>query len=294
MTFCAVILAGGVGQRLAPLSTKERPKQFLPLFGNKPLITHTADRLEGLVPLMRTFVITAPDYLPLTALALDHLPPANLIGEPESRNTAAAIALACGLIRQRTPEATVAFLPADHWIDDPEAFREALAQAATLAHEDPVLITLGVTPTSPATGYGYIECDAPFPTSPDAISNAEEVAVSPFRKVKRFVEKPTLEKAQTYLAAGSFLWNCGIFIGHLRTWENAFATLAPDYLPLLQHPETAERLYPSLPRLPIDIAIMEKATNLLVLPVTFAWDDLGTPEALARHCPPNVLSGLEV
>lgn len=290
MTFCAVILAGGRGQRLAPLSTPERPKQFLPLFGNKPLITHTADRLEGLVPLMRTFVITAPDYLPLTAIALDHLPPANLIGEPESRNTAAAIALACGLIRQRTPEATIAFLPADHWIDDPEAFREALAQAATRAREEPSLITLGVTPTSPATGYGYIECvEEHTPASP-----APDEDAIPFRKVKRFVEKPTLEKAQTYLSAGNFLWNCGIFVGHLRTWEDAFATLAPDYLPLLQHPETAERLYPTLPRLPIDIAIMEKATNLLVLPVTFGWDDLGTPEALARHCSPDVLRGLGV
>lgn len=278
MTLYAFILAGGRGERLWPLSTARHPKQFSAIFGGKPLIAHAVDRLEGLVPSTRIFILTAPDLLPATAFVLGDLPPANIIGEPEQKDTAAAVALACGLIRQRDPEGVVAFLTADQLITETDHFRTVLSEAAHLASTQSLLVTLGIAPTYPATRYGYIECG-------EALSLAE--ASVPFHKVRRFVEKPTEEKAAAYLETGAFLWNSGMFIGSVATWETAFRTHAPDWLPLLLRPEDASTLYPSLPKLSIDYALMEKCDNLAVASADIGWDDVGTLTAIANHLQPD-------
>ena len=275
MNVYAFILAGGRGERFWPLSTFNRPKQFVTLFGGKPLLAHAVDRLEGLVPPERIHVITSADLIPATHAALPQLPEANLLGEPMGRDTAAAVALACGIVHKKDPKGVVAILPADPLIGDVPAFRKALADACAIASREDVIATLGIAPTYPATGYGYIECAEAL--------NAPEA--TPANKVRRFVEKPDLATAQSYLETGAFLWNAGIFIWRAETMAKAFATHAPQWLPLLEAPEQMAALYPTLPKLSVDYAIMEKSDNLVTLRGDFGWDDVGTLPALARQFP---------
>ena len=221
-TLHAFILAGGRGERFWPLSTYARPKQFCTLFGGKPLIAQAVDRLAGLVPQANIHVITSADLVPATRDALPHLPPANVIGEPIGRDTAAAVALACGTVARQDPTGVALILPADPLIADEAAFRAALATAADQAARHPVIATVGIAPTYPATGYGYIEC-------------ADETAPG-VRRVRRFVEKPDLPTAQRYLATGAFVWNAGIFVWRADTMAAAFRAHAPQWLPLIESP----------------------------------------------------------
>ena len=252
----AFILAGGRGERFWPISTFNRPKQFCTLFGGKPLIAQAVDRLAGLVPQENIRIITSADLVTATRDALPGLPAANVIGEPIGRDTAAAVALACGT---------------DPLIADEAAFRDALALAAAQAAREPVIATVGIAPTYPATGYGYIEC-------------ADEAAPG-VRRVRRFVEKPDLATAERYLATGAFVWNAGIFVWRADTMAAAFRAHAPQWLPLIESPTDLDTLYPTLPKLSVDYAIMEKSDNLVVVRGDFGWDDVGTLPALARQFP---------
>ena len=270
-TLHAFILAGGRGERFWPISTFNRPKQFCTLFGGKPLIAQAVDRLAGLVPQANIRIITSADLVPATRDALPGLPAANVIGEPIGRDTAAAVALACGIVAREDPHGVALILPADPLIANEAAFRDALALAAAQAAREPVIATVGIAPTYPATGYGYIEC-------------ADEAAPG-VRRVRRFVEKPDLATAERYLATGAFVWNAGIFVWRADTMAAAFRAHAPQWLPLIENPTDIETLYPTLPKLSVDYAIMEKSDNLVVVRGDFGWDDVGTLPALARQFP---------
>ena len=201
MNTYAIILAGGNGERLWPLSTPERPKQFVSLFGGKSLIRHAVDRLEGLVPPERIIVITAARLAAMTRRALPCIPKENIIGEPCRRDTAAAVALACGLVKKYGGEKSVGcILTADQLMTPEDEFRKTLKDAVKVARKSASIVTMGIAPDGPATGFGYIECgeDVDFGTG------------TGFCRVKRFVEKPDVKTARKYLRSGRFRWN-----GHL-------------------------------------------------------------------------------
>ncbi len=271
----AVILAGGRGERFWPFSTRQHPKQFVTLFGGKSLLAQAVERLHGVVPAERIYVVTAETLVATTRAALPMLPPDQIIGEPLARDTAAAVALACGVIAQRDSAGSIAILTADHLIGDEATFQRMLADAYAVAEHDALLVTLGIAPTFPATGYGYIECGAPV----------ESDTQTTFCKGCRFVEKPSAEMAQAYLETGAFVWNAGMFIGTVRVLCEAFERVAPQWLPLIQHPEAKVTLYPTLPKLSFDYAVMEKLSSFLVARGDFGWDDVGALNALAHHFP---------
>lgn len=281
----AVIMAGGSGERLWPLSTPDRPKQFVDIFDGKPLIRHAVDRLAGMIPPERILVITAARFLPLTRRALPMLPRANIIGEPCRRDTAAAVALGVGLVKKLGGEGAVGcILTADQLMTPVAQFQRSLSDAIRLAAQSDAVVTLGLVPTYPATGYGYIECGAPVKT-PAGVK-------IPFSKVARFVEKPDLATAKRYLKAGRFRWNSGMFIWRADVMAAAFRTAAPDIAILIDRVAAARRLapvlanvYPTLRAISVDFAVMEKAPNILVGESSFDWDDVGGWTSLAAHFP---------
>lgn len=281
----AVIMAGGSGERFWPMSTPERPKQFVSLFGGKPLLRHAVERLDGLVPPERIFVVTAANLVEASRDACPALPPGNVVGEPCRRDTAAATALACGLVAARDPEAVVLLLTADQLMDSIPVFRRTLADAAGVAASSDSIVTIGIEPTFPATGYGYIECAETLPTG----------TVTLFCRTRRFVEKPDAARAAEYLARGGFYWNSGMFAWSVRTMARAIAEFAPALAPLLSLPSEASSpealdaalaaIYPGLVKISIDYAVMEKHRNVLMARGTFGWDDVGSWPSLEKHFP---------
>lgn len=270
----AIILAGGNGERFWPLSTPERPKQFLTLFGGKPLIRHAVDRLDGLIPSERIFVITGQRFATLTRKALPTIPTSNIIGEPCRRDTAAAVAVACGLVKRHGgAKAVGCILTADQLMSPEAKFRATLKTAISAAARNDAIVTLGIEPTYPATGFGYIEC---------ASAISKDVA-----RVSRFVEKPDRPTAEKYLKSGNFLWNAGMFIWREETMESAFKSSAPDIAKIIDAvadaksiPATLKRLYPDIRKISVDYAVMEKAKSILVTRCRFKWNDVGSWSAL--------------
>lgn len=281
----AVVLAGGRGERFWPLSTARRPKQLLALVGDRPMVAQTVGRLTGLVPPERVLVITNAEHAALTRALLPELPPENVVGEPMGRDTAAAIALAAALVRARDPRAVFAALPADHVVGAPERFRATLGAAFAAAARREALIVIGIPPTAPLPSFGYIEAGDPRFVLEDR----------PFHAVRRFVEKPDVETARRYLAAGRFYWNAGMFVWSAATLDAAMSRHAPRYAELSRRlaeaagrPGFAEALraaYEPLEKISIDYALMEKADNILMIPADFPWDDVGTWAALRNHFP---------
>ncbi len=281
----AMILAGGKGERFWPLSTARRPKQFLTLLGRNTLLAEAVQRLKGLIPPQRILVVTNRETLAAARVAAPALPAENIIGEPVGRDTAAAIALGAALIGARDPEAAFCVTTADHVIGRPALFRRTLLAALDLAAREEILITLGVTPTTPHTGYGYIESGRPVQT----------VRGISFRSVRRFVEKPDAATARRYLASGRHLWNAGMFIWSMRTLEQAFQQHRPELAQVLRtlrsaaggrsFARTLARTYAGLEKISIDFALMEKARNVVVARAAFPWDDVGAWPALAAHLP---------
>lgn len=249
----AVILAGGKGERFWPLSTPERPKPFLKLFGGKSLLRATFDRLRPLFGEEGIFVVAPPLLKPLILEHLPDLPETNLLLEPEPRDTAFAVAFALS----RLPEGVVAFFPADHHIGDEEAFGRDLRLLLDAALKLPGLFALGVAPTYPATGYGYLE-------------RGEEVSPGVFR-VRRFVEKPKEDLARELYLSGRHYWNAGIFLGAKEVWLEEFRAHAPEVLE-----GRGEKVS-------LDYAVMEKSQRVYMAPASFPWDDLGDWTALERH-----------
>src|SRR6478735_327024 len=263
-----VIMAGGRGERFWPQSRNARPKHLLPIVGEKTMLAQTVDRVVGVVPKENVFVLTTQAQLEGCRKACTDLPPANIVAEPMGRDTAAATGLAMLLVKRRSPRATFAMLPADHVIHDKLEYRKLLTVAFDAAESEDVLVTLGIKPTEPATGFGYIE-------AADAWKQFDGRQV--FR-AKRFVEKPDEQKAKEYLATNRYYWNAGMFVWRVPVVDAALA-----------------KLYPTLQKISVDYAVMEKSTNVVVVPATFDWDDVGAWPAIAKHFPPddhgNVLRG---
>lgn len=260
----AVIMAGGNGERLWPLSTPERPKQFVSVFGRKSLIAHAVDRLRGFVPPENVLIVTSAALAARTRRELAKLPAKNVIAEPCRRNTAAAVALACREIRRRGGENAVGcILTADQLMEPAAEFRRSLRRAVTAAVDEDVIVTLGIVPTYPATGFGYIDTRSSPPT---------------------FKEKPDAATAAQFLARGGYLWNSGMFIFREKIMESALRKYAPDIAALIDARDY-RALYDNLPSISIDYAVMEKIDNLRTVAASFQWDDVGSWNALADHFP---------
>jgi mannose-1-phosphate guanylyltransferase/mannose-6-phosphate isomerase len=273
----AVILAGGGGTRLWPLSTPDRPKPFLRLLGDESLIQRTVARLAPLVDPGDVYVVAERRHIPLVAEQLPGVPAANLLGEPMGRNTAAAVALAAEAI-DRSEDEVMIVLPADAHIADEQGFRNALATAAEVAGEGR-LVTLGVTPDHPETGYGYVLAAPP----------AREVAGRPVFAVDRFVEKPTADRAAELIATGLASWNAGIFAWARATIRRQLAAHAPEIVgpirAIFQSGASSDldAAYPSIRATSIDYAVMEPVSVeglVSVVPMAVGWSDLGSWAAL--------------
>jgi mannose-1-phosphate guanylyltransferase len=290
MALYPVIMAGGSGTRFWPLSRQARPKQFLPLASKQPLITDTAARLKGLAPVKNVFIVCGPLHAKSAAKLVKGLPKQNLLVEPVARNTAPAIALAAVQVAARDPKGILVVLPSDHHVADVKGFQRTLAEAARIA-EGGHIVTLGIQPRHPETGYGYIQAG-------DALEGGG-------RSVKAFKEKPDLETAKAYVSSGEYLWNGGIFVFRADVILDAFAKHMPEMQKGLDalsraagkrtFPAVLKRVFPKLPSVSIDYGVMEKATNIAVLPGDFGWSDVGSFAAIPEVRPAdengNVISG---
>lgn len=272
----ALILAGGAGTRLWPRSRAALPKQLLALTGGDTMMQATVKRILPLVPLEHIFIATNQAYGPLIKEQLPGLPAANIIEEPSSKNTAPCIGLAAAHMRRLDPEAVMASLHADHFITDEEGFRQALLAAAEVAKEG-YLVTLGITPDKPETGYGYIQ------RGPE-IGHYNNHAVY---QVSRFLEKPDLATAERFVASGEYYWNSGIFVWQLSTLLQAFSAHMPEFYSQLGQIEQAlaagqmiDAIWQTIRSESIDVGIMERAAKVAVVPVNFGWNDVGSWAAI--------------
>ncbi len=291
----AVIMAGGAGRRFWPLSRNKKPKQLLKILGDKTLLRQTADRLPPLVNRQCTLVISGKDHYQDVIKELPDIPVENILVEPEGKNTAACMALGAVMARRMDRDGVIALLPADHYVRDAENFREALAAAEEVARLGEYLVTLGVEPARPETGYGYIEMG-------DRTCVQKEFEA--YRTV-RFVEKPDPKRAKKFLSGGKHLWNSGIFILTLETAYKLIKRHIPDlYQGMLRLEKAIEEgdiadvipeVYRGLQSLSIDYGVAEKASDVLVIPVNFGWSDVGSwssvYELLSKEKKENLIIG---
>jgi mannose-1-phosphate guanylyltransferase len=281
----AVIMAGGSGTRFWPASRRDLPKQFLTLATDTPLLRMTFERLEGLVPPERVWVVTTAATADASRDILPELPAGNVLAEPVGRNTAACAGFAAHAVLSRDPEAICIVLPADHVIGQEERFRSAMAAGARLVEREGGLLTFGVQPTKPETGYGYLELGREH-------AQDGEWAV---HHLQRFVEKPDLERAQRYLDSTRFLWNAGIFawraVDLLSEIRRQLPKLAEGLSRLAEAIGSSKadaavaEVYPTLPSTSVDFGVMEGAQKCWTVPVDFPWSDVGSWAALAEALP---------
>ena len=268
------ILAGGIGSRFWPKSRTAYPKQFLDVLNSgKTLIQSTFDRYASFLPKENIFIITVEEYAEIVKEQLPdvHLP--NILSEPSRKNTAPCVAYIAFKLMQKDPEASIIIAPSDHLILDNTEFEKVVFDALHFAANMKAFVTLGIKPTYPNTGYGYIQHED--------LSVADNIY-----KVKTFTEKPNTELARTFIASGDFLWNAGIFIWQIKYIITAFEQYQPEmfdvfsaeqqYFNTNNEKEALERIYPLCTNISIDYAIMEKANNVFVIPASFGWSDLGT------------------
>jgi len=271
--YYAILMAGGVGSRFWPISTQDYPKQFHDMLGTEEtLIQKTFNRLKRVVPMDNIFVLTNAQYSDLVFEQLPEIKPRQVVLEPAMRNTAPCILYAALKIQKENPNAVMIVAPSDHWIEDEDAFVENINQSFAFCQENDALLTLGIKPTFPNTGYGYIEYEK---ENTDAI-----------KPVFQFREKPDYKTAKSFLQQGNFLWNAGIFIWSAKSVIAAFKNKQPQLFDLLEegietYNTPAEEHfikthYGKAENISVDYAIMEKSNNVFVLPVTFDWNDLGT------------------
>jgi len=281
-----VIMAGGRGERFWPESRQTRPKQLLPIVGDKPMLAQTVERLNSFVGPERVFVITHRDQRDAVLEACPELDPAKVIGEPTGRDTAAAVGLATVLVRRENPEATFAMLPADAVIHDRGGFQTVLESAFAAAEAANALVTIGIKPDLPATGFGYIK---------QGEAKGERAGRSVYA-VERFVEKPDAETAKQYLASGDYYWNAGMFIWSVASISEALRELTPELWHTLREIEqrlgagealetVLDACYPRLEKISVDYAVIEKADRVEMVESAFDWDDVGAWPAIARHYP---------
>ena len=277
----AVIMAGGSGTRFWPKSTRKEPKQFLSLFGDQTMLQDTVERISAIIPPERVWVITNDRYVNLVNEQLPDVPEQNIIGEPVAKNTAPCVAAAAALIRRQDEDATMVVLPADHLISEPEDFHSVIKAGAQKAEASQALVTIGIKPTRPETGYGYIEFDK---------ESGEEIGDHEVKKVKQFREKPNITTARQFIYASRFLWNSGMFIWTADTIIREFGEHQPEIANALNNLESnleaakdgdaIDSFYHACPSISIDYGIMEKAKNVFVIPGEFGWSDVGSWNAL--------------
>ncbi len=265
-------MAGGIGSRFWPMSVQKFPKQFQDILGTgRTMIQQTFDRIKQVVPIENIYVITNQEYVELSHQQLPELPPENIVGEPVMKNTAACNIYMADKIADINPNANIIVLPADHLILKETTFNEKVNLAFDLACNNDYLITLGITPTRPDTGYGYIQF-------------LDENHKDDYFKVKTFTEKPNLEIAKAFLESGDFLWNAGIFVWNVKSIHKAFEEFLPEMTQEFVSCEynsekeriCIETIYPKVDKISIDNGILERAKNVYVIPVDLGWSDLGT------------------
>ncbi|MVA76707.1 NTP transferase domain-containing protein [Auraticoccus sp. F435] len=292
-----VIMAGGSGKRLWPLSRRDTPKQLLPLLGEQSLLRVAFDRVRQAVPDERVFVCTGAEWVDVVAKELPELPVANILGEPSGRDSLNAVAWPAAVLAHEDPDAVVAMVTADHLIEPVDSFVEALLEAFAVAEAEPdALVTFGVPPTSPHTGYGYLHRGEPVPGREDVFT------------VREFKEKPDAETAAAYLASGEYWWNSGMFVWRAATLLRQLEVLQPDchriVTTLAREPGRLEELYPQLPRTSVDYAVMEPVSQgrasgrVLVVKLPISWHDVGgyasLLDRLERDASGNAVRGLSV
>ncbi len=279
----AVIMAGGKGERFWPLSRAERPKQVLSLVGGRPMLAQAVDRLKGFIPPERVLVITNASLVDVSREAAPELPPENIIGEPFGRDTAAACALAAAIVKARCPDGSFCILTADHVMKNIPLFQQTLKEGFDQAETNASLVTIGIKPTFASTGFGYIKCG-------DALATDGDVS---FFKAERFVEKPAVDIAQSYVDAGNFFWNSGMFIWSAEILLKSLGMYEPPLLAMAEAMQAVvdsdafdsklEEEYGKLEKISIDYALMEKADNIVTACGTFGWYDVGSWPALEDH-----------
>jgi mannose-1-phosphate guanylyltransferase len=268
------IMAGGIGSRFWPMSRTRYPKQFLDILGmGRTLIQQSYDRYSKVVPPANVYVVTSHEYVDIVKAQLPELPASNILAEPSRKNTAACIAYIAFHLQAKDPDAVMIAAPADHLVTETEQFIETASKALDFVESVNSLVTIGIKPTHPNTGYGYIQHEM-MQAAPDVF------------KVKTFSEKPSEEIAKAFIASGDFLWNAGIFTWKVSTVLTAFESHLSEVYEVFaaekEHFNTAtereaiERIYPQCTNVSVDFGVMEKASNVFVIPASFGWSDLGT------------------
>ena len=285
-------MAGGIGSRFWPMSTPEYPKQFIDVMGvGKSLIQLTVERFKGICPKENFWVVTSERYVDIVKEQLPQIPAQHILAEPEARNTAPCIAYACWKIRKEFPQANIVVTPSDALVIDTAEFARCIAVALEKTADSQAIVTLGMMPTRPETGYGYIAAQG-------------EADAKGICEVEAFKEKPDVETAKGYLAAGNYFWNAGIFVWNVDTITNAIRRYAPQIAGVMDELEPAlftdreaeelKQLFPTCEKISIDYAVMEKAEDIFVLPAEFGWSDLGSWGSLRTLLPQDEAGNAKV
>ena len=283
-----VIMAGGIGSRFWPLSTPEFPKQFVDIMGvGKSMIQMTVERFLPICPIENIWVVTGEAYAAIVHEQLPMIPKENILREPAARNTAPCIAYACWKIRKRHPDANIVVTPSDAYIENDDEFRRIIRQALDFTAVGERIVTVGIKPTRPETGYGYIEAARN--------ANTTDTLHPDILKVASFKEKPDLETAKQYLSAGKYLWNAGIFVWNVETITDSIRRFTPDLADIMdriandmytsKETATVQELFPTCQKISIDYAVMEKASYIYTFPGDFGWSDVGTWGSLREKLP---------
>jgi mannose-1-phosphate guanylyltransferase len=268
------IMAGGIGSRFWPMSRTSYPKQFLDILNTgKTLIQQTYERYKKLVPEENIFIITSAEYIPIVKKQLPQVAEENILGEPSRKNTAPCVAYISFKLLKKDPQANLVVAPSDHLVTESDQFLKTSKKALDFVNHINAFVTLGIKPTHPNTGYGYIQHETTA-AAPDIF------------KVKTFTEKPNIDLAKAFIASGDFLWNAGIFIWKVKNIVTAFEKYLPEMYEVFaaekdkfntgQEQEAIEQIYPQCTNISIDFGIMEKADNVYIIPSSFGWSDLGT------------------
>src|SRR5947209_6315300 len=284
-----IIMAGGKGERFWPVSREKTPKQLITLLGKRSFLQEAVDRVLPLVPIKNIFIITNAVQAPEVRKQLPRLPKQNIIAEPCGRDTCAAVTLGAAIVVARSTTGVMAVLPADHVIPEEKKFQQVLSDSFDLASRGQAIVTIGIKPTEPATGYGYIHVGEPLPP-PAGVKSYKTT----FFKAERFVEKPNFDRALEYLNSGQYRWNAGMFIWSFVTITEGLQKHQPEMYAACQrwfkvagNPAKLNKIlakeYLELKKLSIDYALMEHAQNVIVADGAFEWDDLGSWTALGRH-----------
>lgn len=263
-----IILSGGGGQRLWPMSNPHTPKPFLKFPKNKSLLWQAFERAKAVVPSKNIWVVTHRSWIKRTAQTLKTLSRKQILGEPQAKNTAPAITWAVREIEKKNGSCEVLVLPADHYIPDLKSFKDHALQALSVAKHKQ-LVTFGMQIREPKTDYGYIEVE-------------KTTSVEPSKKVKRFVEKPNLNQARAYMDQGNFFWNSGMFAWNTSVFLEQMKSCAPDVLKIFEKHKAISAVYKEVPNVSIDYALMEKSKTVSVLPSTFQWSDLGNWDSVYK------------